>query len=72
MLNKSISIEKATLDELIKLRNDSLKHMISDKTLDPNDLARLSKYVKRINNKIKKLDEKNKEISKNNDYLDLF
>ena len=72
MLNKSISIEKATLEELIKLIHDSLKHMISDKTLDPNDLARLSKYVKRINNKIKKLDEKNKEINKNNDYLDLF
>ena len=72
MLNKSISIEKATLEELIKLRHDSLKLMISDKTLDPNDLARLSKYVKRINNKIKKLDEKNKEITKNNDYLDLF
>ena len=46
--------------------------MISDKTLDPNDLARISKYVKRINNKIKKLDEKNKQISKDSDYLDLF
>ncbi len=71
-MSKYKNLDKANVDELVKIKNETLQFMMMNKTLDANSLNNLAKYVRKINNKIEKLDEKNKNINKDNDYLDLF
>lgn len=71
-MSKYKNLDKATIDELVKIKNETLQFMMTNKTLDANSLNNLAKYVRKINYKIEKLDEKNKNIFKDNDYLDLF
>ena len=71
-MSKYKNLDKANVDELVKIKNETLQFMMMNKTLDANSLNNLAKYVRKINNKIEKLDEKNKDINKDNDYLDLF